>query len=153
MRKNEFWGARAAAVVLSMVGWTALFASDRWASCSVEPCEPAHIDVGDLEFISLFVGVFHLGLLISLIAERGGWLARLIGAVALLPAFALTVVWTGAIIFDEGPAYFSAPFGLLLFLHAMQFWRLSGFAFPRIQPVRRDLQNYAAPGAERIAGR
>lgn len=155
---DEYRIARITLVGLSMAGWPVFFAWDAMVGCSSEYCEPTHIEGGDLELAALIVGVLHLGLLVSLSMEHGGWVARLIGAVCLLPVFALAASWTGDIVLSGSPTRFYPPFVSLLLLHAMQMWRLSGFSFPRMQPVMdgslsSNLHTYAAPGAERNVAR
>jgi hypothetical protein len=158
MRSEEFRGVRLTLVALSMVSWPAVLV---WDACSGHHCAPIRPDGEELAFVALLVGALHLALLISFTLERGGWVARLAGAVIQLPTLGIAAAGTTRIILnwprEAGLLALCLPF---LVLHVMQLWRLSGIPFPRIQPLALEHVNFVspqvAPGsgpAQRNAGR
>lgn len=101
---------------------------------------------------------FHPGLLLSLLFEHRGWLARTVGAVLLLPSVTLAalVVEVGA---PGRPVLVTAVVAYAL-AHAAQLWRLAGLPIPPLHPLAAPvtddsfhLQTAQGERAERIAGR
>lgn len=108
-------------------------------------------------------GCLHLGLLASLVLERGGWLVRLFGVVLLLPSATIAVVLATIAIWPatnrNEPVLVAAALAFAL-AHVVQLWRLAGLPIPPLNPITAPVTDdffhpQAAPErcAERIAGR
>jgi hypothetical protein len=149
---GEFRRARIG-LVMGVAASIAAVSVQEWASaCLNTSCER---DPRDIDFELLLVGVIHLGLVISLTAERGGTIMRLFGIVLLLPS--ATLAGAGFVFFSEMMLRPNLPFidtlvvgaltlGFAL-AHLVQFWALIGIPFPRL-PSLPPLAPSRAPAGE-----
>ena len=159
-RREEFRAARLALVCLSVVGVLGVFFRDE-VGCAGGPCDPESFRIG-FEMVVLIVATVHLPLVISLVAEWGGVIARSLAALILLPpAYVVVQIVVSELSRIERPSTSRVELAVILvygLAHLAQLWALSGIPFPRIQPVMdgsisSNLHTYAAPGAERNVAR
>jgi len=149
-----------------MPGWWSAndFRHARMALIGVSAASFVPLITGEASALAIpAAGCLHLGLVASLVLERGGWLVRLFGAVLLLPSSILAAVlaafgMAGGSSEPWEPVVATAALAFAL-SHVAQFWRLAGLPIPPLHPLTAPATDdsffhpQAAPAqrAERIA--
>lgn len=160
MRENESRRVWKALIATSAVVW-ALSIALAYGTGGMDPDSAPGLSMEGVVVGGILAAVIHLALLLSLPAERSGWVIRLAAAVIVLPYLLVSGSATAGILWvmlNQASWVPELALALSLFaLHCAQLWRLAGLPIPRLQPLASFNQLNPAPGPgpapERIAGR